>query len=184
MVQAGCWSVTLPAMGRTATTAKTKAASTPSPREDDLATLADSLTVVVRQANLPRSFERLAEAANVRLDRSAYPILRAVAFGPVRLSALAADLEIDLSTASRQVRSAEQAGFLERSADPDDGRAAVIELTPEGLETLKRMRATRHALVAESLEAWSDEDVADLARLLQRLAEDFLSPTPTPSTGS
>jgi DNA-binding MarR family transcriptional regulator len=165
-------------MGSATTTAVT------SDRDDDLATLSDSLTVVVRQANLPRSYERLAEAANVRLERSAYPILRAVAFGPVRLSALAADLDVDLSTASRQVRSAEQAGFLHRSADPDDGRAAVIELTPEGLETLKRMRATRHALVAEQLDAWNDDDVAQLARLLQRLAEDFLSPTPPPSARS
>jgi DNA-binding MarR family transcriptional regulator len=155
-------------MGGTATTS----------RDEDLAHLSDSLAMVVRQANLPRSFARLAEAAGVRLDRTAYPILRAVAFGPVRLSALAADLDVDLSTASRQVKSLEEAGYLARSADPHDGRAVVLELTPEGGEVLKRTRDTRHALVAESLSEWPDDDVAELSRLLQRLTEDFLSPAP------
>jgi DNA-binding MarR family transcriptional regulator len=151
-------------------------ATTATARDDDVALLSDALATVVRQANLPRSFARLAEVANVPLERTTYPILRAVAFGPVRLSALAADLDVDLSTASRQVRTLEQSGLLRRSNDPHDGRAVVLELTDEGLETLKRTRATRHALVAERLEEWSDRDVADLARLLQRLAEDFLSP--------
>jgi DNA-binding MarR family transcriptional regulator len=145
-------------------------------RDDDLAELADSLAMVVRQANLPRSFDRLAEAAGVRLERTTFPILRSVAFGPVRLSALAVDLDVDLSTASRQVRTLEQAGLLARTADPADGRAVVLALTDEGTEVLKRIRATRRSLVGAQVEDWSDEDVADLARLLHRLAERFLRP--------
>jgi DNA-binding MarR family transcriptional regulator len=153
-------------------------ATTSTARDEDVAVLSDALATVVRQANLPRSFARLAEVAQVPLERTTYPILRAVAFGPVRLSALATDLDVDLSTASRQVRTLEQSGLLRRSADPHDGRAVVLELTEHGLDTLKRTRATRHALVAQQLSEWSDEDIAELARLLQRLAEDFLAPSP------
>lgn len=145
-------------------------------RDEDLAELADSLAMVVRQANLPRSFDRLAEAAGVRLERTAFPILRSVALGTVRLSALAAELDVDLSTMSRQVRAIEDAGLLVRSPDPVDGRAVVLALTAEGTEVLKRMRATRRTLVGQQLEDWTDQDVADLARLLRRLADRFLNP--------
>lgn len=166
-------------MGRTATTepAKATTSATDRTRDHDVAALSDALATVVRQANLPRSFAKLADVAGVHLDRSAFPILRAVAFGPVRLSALAGDLDVDLSTASRQVRNLEQAGYLLRTPDPDDGRASVLSLTAEGVDVLKRIRATRHALVAESLSDWPDDDVAELARLLERLSSDFLSPS-------
>jgi len=165
MVQADCSAVPYRGMGTTTTS-----------RDDDLAELADSLAMVVRQANLPRSFDRLAEAAGVRLERTAFPILRCVALGTVGLSSLAAELDVDLSTMSRQVRTVEQAGLLARTADPADGRAVVLALTDDGTEVLKRIRATRRSLVGSQLDDWSDEDVADLARLLHRLAERFLRP--------
>jgi DNA-binding MarR family transcriptional regulator len=151
-------------------------ATTTTVRDDDLAELSDALAMVVRQANLPRSFDRLAEVAGVRLERTAFPILRCVALGTVGLSSLAAELDVDLSTMSRQVATIEASGLLARTADPDDGRAVVLALTPEGGEVLKRMRATRRALVGEQLVDWSDEEVADLARLLRRLADRFLRP--------
>ena len=130
------------------------------------------------QANRDVDEERPAPAQAV--DEEAAEQGPGHARGTVGLSALADELDVDLSTMSRQVRALEQSELLARSADPADGRAVVLALTPEGGELLKRMRATRRTLVGEQLDDWSDGDVADLARLLRRLADRFLHPPVEP----
>jgi DNA-binding MarR family transcriptional regulator len=137
--------------------------------------LADALSVIVRQASLPRAFERVSERAGILIERTGFPILRAIGSGPARVTALAAELGVDLSTMSRQVRALEEAGLITRTPDPADGRAAVLALTPEGVEVLKRLRASRRSLVAEQVGDWDEQDVERLADLLTRLSERFVA---------
>ena len=62
--------------------------------------------------------------------------------------------------------------FLERrTADPLDGRAAVLAITPSGHRVLERVRAARRSVVAEMLNDWPGTDRSELARLLGQLAE-------------
>lgn len=140
--------------------------------------LADALSVIVRQASLPRSFDRVSERAGIHIERTGFPILRAIGAGPARVTALAAELGVDLSTMSRQVRALEDAGLITRTPDPADGRAAVLALTPEGIEVLKRLRASRRSLVAEQVADWDERDVEHLADLLTRLSERFVAERP------
>ena len=70
------------------------------------------------------------------IDHSAHLVMFMLSCsGAIRLSDLAARMEIDASTASRHVRALEQAGLLRRSPDPDDGRAFRVELTDAGGES-------------------------------------------------
>lgn len=55
-----------------------------------------------------------------------------VRLGPLSLNALATELFVDKSTASRVVGLLEERGYVRRATDPEDRRAIRVELTDEG----------------------------------------------------
>ncbi len=135
-----------------------------------------ALAAVVRRANLPRSRERLIARANIDLDPAAYVTLSRIdANAPLRLSELAALLDVDISTASRQVSSLERDGLVRRVTDASDRRAADITPTDPGRRALESLRAARQATLRDLLADWDPADVESIARLLTRLT-DALSP--------
>jgi len=98
----------------------------------------------------------------------------------MRLSALAASLDLDASTVSRQVRHLEDRGLLERTSDPDDGRASRITLSEQGRVRLEAGARRRRAMVAQLLEHWPDRDREQLRVLLNRLLDDLAQHQETP----
>jgi DNA-binding MarR family transcriptional regulator len=104
------------------------------------------------------------------LDRAAYVILRHLQQdGPQNVSALAARLNLDGSTVTRQVTALQRDGLVERHPDPRDGRGTVIEPTQKGLAQVDAVRQARRALYDKVLHDWSPAQRADLARALERL---------------
>ena len=93
--------------------------------------------------------------------------------GPVRVSAVAEQLSVDLSVASRQVAALALAGYVEREPDPDDRRATRIHLTAAGTRVLRDSHRRMVSTAETALAQWSAEDVTDLAAQLERLREDF-----------
>lgn len=141
---------------------------------DDLAVIEAALTAIVRRANLPRLHDRLVQRAGVTLDRAAYVALSRIGeWGPVRLTDLAQQLGVDISTASRQVKQLDHAGLVVRRADPADGRSTALELSVDGANVLAALQDARRAALADLLDAWDGPDRAHLARLLDRLALDI-----------
>jgi DNA-binding MarR family transcriptional regulator len=133
-----------------------------------------ALTALFRWGNRPRVRERLVARVGVRLDRPLYGILgRLQTAGPQRTSELAVHLGVDTSTISRQVSQLVDEGFARRASDPNDGRAAVIELTETGADLLARLRAARKEFLSGVLMEWSDRDIDELGRLLERLTDDL-----------
>jgi DNA-binding MarR family transcriptional regulator len=109
--------------------------------------------------------------------------------GPLRLSDLASQVQLDVSTVSRHVRALEEAGCLERATDPGDRRAAFLSLTASGRKVLDDTFARRRAALDAALAGWSSDDLGTLERLLNKLADDLesaaaanptVTPTPTP----
>lgn len=91
--------------------------------------------------------------------------------GPATLNALAADLYLDKSTASRVVDSLERKGYVCRLADSSDARALRLEVTPKGLSLHKQINQD---LVEEMKVLIQDLDPAVTAGatgLVRRLAE-------------
>jgi DNA-binding MarR family transcriptional regulator len=114
------------------------------------------------------------------VDRAALVVLfRLKDGGPVRLSDLAAHLMLDLSTVSRQVKALEERGLVRRTADPDDRRAARVEVAPAGYAVLDAAWGRRQAWLEDSLADWPTEDRAALATMLHRFA-DALHAGPAP----
>ncbi|PGH42102.1 MarR family transcriptional regulator [Micromonospora sp. WMMA1996] len=106
------------------------------------------------------------------LDRAAYVILRHLdQAGPQNVSALAARLNLDGSTVTRQVSALQRDGLIARTPDPADGRGTVISATAAGLQRMAAVRAARTRLYGEMLASWSEADRDTLAELLHRLNE-------------
>ena len=85
--------------------------------------------------------------------------------GALRLSDLAAQMELDASTASRHVRALEQLGLVRRSPDPDDGRAFRVELTEQGIEQWRKPpQAAGWSCSAAAMDGWTDADIQTFER--------------------
>jgi DNA-binding MarR family transcriptional regulator len=112
---------------------------------------------------------RLAAELHPDLDGAAYGLLALLQdAGPQRASDLVSRLGLDKSTVSRQVTSLVALGLVDRSADPEDGRALVLTPSAEGSARLARIREARRARWEADLAGWPVEDVARLAELLGR----------------
>ena len=72
--------------------------------------------------------------------------------GPASTSDLAAAERMRPQSMAQTVRDLESAGLVSRRPDPDDGRRALVELTPAGLERLLTTRARREGWLAEMFE--------------------------------
>ncbi|POX47809.1 MarR family transcriptional regulator [Streptomyces sp. Ru71] len=94
-------------------------------------------------------------------------------YGDMRMSKLAELLAVDMSVTSRHVAHVAERGWIERSPDPADKRSRIVRLTPEGNRKLDAMSRATTQLLAERLGDWSDEEVAQLTRLMQRLRASF-----------
>ena len=122
---------------------------------------------------------QIAAAGEDGLPWSTYMLLfHLISGGPRRAGALAEVACIDPSTVSRQVDNLVRLGLVERRPDPSDGRASVLAATDAGIAMQQRMRAGRDRMMARILESWSDEDVHDLVRLLERFNADLVAALP------
>ena len=149
----------------------------PRPAYDEPATAEEA--VMVTLALLGRRMR--SRLPGEELDFAAILLLKALMHGGhMRLSALAASLDLDASTVSRQVRHLEDRGLLERTSDPDDGRASRITLSEQGRVRLEAGARRRRAMVAQLLEDWPDRDREQLRVLLNRLLDDLAQHQETP----
>jgi DNA-binding MarR family transcriptional regulator len=84
--------------------------------------------------------------------------------GPLSPSELADREQIKRPTATKVIGRLAEAGLVERTRDPDDGRAALVSLTAEGTALLRRVRARKTAYLARKLHELDADDTAALAR--------------------
>ncbi len=110
------------------------------------------------------------------LDFSVVPILKTLdGCGAMRLSNLAASLDLDASTVSRHVKQLEEHGYLQRTSDPDDGRASRIAVSDAGRDALKAHYDRRKRLITAVLDTWSDADRESLRQTLDRFNKELVS---------
>lgn len=95
---------------------------------------------------------------------------------PRRVSDLADCSRLDVSTVSRHVKALEEAGHLVRVEDPDDRRACLLRITPNGARLYDEAMAARCAVLERALDDWAADDRRTLARLMDRLAQNLQHP--------
>ena len=95
--------------------------------------------------------------------------------GPITPSELAKRERIQRPTATRVVARLEEAGLVQRTADPQDRRSSLLSTPPAGASLLAPVRDRKDAYLAQRLDALSPEDLAVLDRaagILERMLEE------------
>jgi DNA-binding MarR family transcriptional regulator len=133
----------------------------------------DTTRLYVALGRLTRSLRREAAASVSHGVLSA--LVTVVKEGPIRSGELAAREGVAPPSMTKVVASLEQAGYVERVPDPEDGRAALISATAAGRALVESTRELRLHGLARRIEALgADEAAALVAALpaLEALAED------------
>ena len=95
------------------------------------------LLVVAAHQRMGQLVER--ELAADGVAAADYALLSLVGLrGPARLTEVAAELGMPLTTASDALRRLEARGHVRRSRNPDDGRSVLVELTDAGGDEWRR----------------------------------------------
>jgi DNA-binding MarR family transcriptional regulator len=135
----------------------------------DLSELAARLRLVIT-----RTARRLRQQAGTDLGPSQMAALATVErHGPLTPSELAEIERVQRPTATRIVGRLEEAGLVERVADPADRRSFTVSATAEGRALMKKLRTRKNAYLARRLRDVSEEDLETLERAAEVL-EDLL----------
>lgn len=102
---------------------------------------------------------------------------------PRPMRALAETLCCDASNVTWLVDRLEARGFVERRPSPTDRRVKAVTLTPSGIDARTRLLAAIDTPPA-FLEELPAEDLAELTRLVERIADAARRNTEAPSGGS
>ncbi|MFI5610616.1 MarR family winged helix-turn-helix transcriptional regulator [Amycolatopsis sp. NPDC051903] len=126
------------------------------------------------RAELARAVMELIEQGHRRisrrLDLTRVRVLGLVAAqGPLRPSAIAAELGLTASATSRHLTALEQAGQIAVAADPHDSRTFLVTPTERGRAEIDTTVRAGAAVFAEVVADWPDEDVVKATELVTRL---------------
>ena len=130
----------------------------------------DRTDVAARLADAVGRINRRARSDSAALG---YGIVSALATiereGPLRPGDLSRLEVVTKPTMTRILTELEQRGFIEREADPRDGRAFMVTATPEGIAAVERARSDRTGIVAELIAELPEPDVDAIAAALDAL---------------
>ena len=142
-------------------------------RHADLERVERALTRIARVASGRAAMRLRAERSGVSLSKPALSILSGLhVSGPVRLSQLARLTDMETALASREVARLVDLGYVQRSADPSDGRATIVRLTSRGCGAYDSYRRATDAILVETFSGWSAPELHALAEYLERAAVD------------
>jgi len=119
--------------------------------------LEQALGQLLLRRNRSTLYNAALESAPPGVDRQTYPVLSGLArLGPQSAARLADEVGIDRSGASRYADRLEAAGLLERSPDPRDRRATLLNLTPKGRAAVTGLRDALARHLADRIADWPD----------------------------
>ncbi|CAB4731293.1 unannotated protein [freshwater metagenome] len=137
------------------------------PRPESLVRLEQEVGVLVRR--IRRVIAERARLVHPDLQPASYLMLSHVAeSGPMRASSVADLFTVDKGAISRQVTHLMELGLVEKSRDPEDGRAWLLSATPDAVQRLRTVAEQRRTYLAERLDGWEAGDLERFTDLLAR----------------
>lgn len=134
-----------------------------------------ALTAVEHQISM---LWRRGRSVSHQLSRQVHPDMEPAAYGllsvirrqgPIRLTELASSIGVGKPSVSRQIAFLESLGLVSKEADPLDGRAQSIRLTPKGEEKMHQVQDARREVFRERLAEWPPEELQTLAMYMAKL---------------
>jgi len=142
----------------------------------ELLQLREALLDISGILNRPQPDAALIALAGVDLDRALFPLLvRVERRGPLGIGELAELCGRDYTTVSRQVSKLADLGLVARQVNAQDARIKETVITEQGRAMARALDGAREKLFAAVLADWDRHDVAELARLLRKLADSGLA---------
>ena len=139
-------------------------------RVDALRQVEQEVGVLIRRVR--RVIAERARAVHPDLQSPSYLMLGYVINeGPIRASALSTVFDLDKGAISRQVQHLVDLGLVDRTPDPDDGRATLISVSDEGARRYIDVAEHRRKFFDERLGEWSAEEIRAFAGSLARYNE-------------
>ncbi|WP_354697900.1 hypothetical protein DSM112329_03556 [Paraconexibacter sp. AEG42_29] len=134
-----------------------------------------SLSALILLWDTPSMQSQILIKSGETLDQPAHQALRhLLAWGSMRPKALSEVLGTGASHVSKILGRLEQDGLVERSTDPSDGRATLINLTPAGEVAARGVYELGDRMIAEVLSGWSAADVRRFTALTERFVDDAI----------
>lgn len=119
-----------------------------------------------------KSLKNRAAAIHPELQPMGFKVLMLLfRSGPMHQSKLARGLEADKATLSRIVKQLEELSLISRTADPGDGRAMLVDMTPPARERYEETQLGARQMLVDKLSQWEPAEVRRLADLLAKLNE-------------
>ncbi len=106
---------------------------------------------------------------SICVSRTEVGVLRSLASSPKRITELACEEHVTQPAITLLVNRLAERGWVQRVADPSDGRAVLVSLTAAGEEALDLLRTEYRAMLHEEMTMLRDRDVAALARSVEIL---------------
>ena len=115
--------------------------------------------------------------SSVCVSRTEIAVVRRLAGGPRRITELAGEEGVSQPGITLLVNRLEERGWVQRAADPTDGRAVLVSLTAAGAQALGALRSEYRAMLHQEMTLLDDGQVDTLAcavqildQLIERLA--------------
>jgi DNA-binding MarR family transcriptional regulator len=139
--------------------------STTSARADLLGGLEQEVGVMIRR--IRRVIGERARSVHPDLQSSSYLMLTWLnQHGAQRASAMAEAFGIDKGAISRQVQHLLDLGLVDRTPDPDDGRATLVSASVEAAARINQVNEDRRRWLDDRLVDWPDSDLSEFVRML------------------
>jgi len=119
---------------------------------------------------------RLRQEAGAELSPSQTAALATIErHGPLTPSELAGRERVQRPTVTRVLARLEEAGLVDRAADPQDRRSCLVSISGAGSELLQALRDRKDAFLAQRIDALEPADREALDRaaaILERMLEE------------
>ena len=126
--------------------------------------------------DISRMARRLRQEAGAELSPSQTAALVTIErHGPLTPSELAERERVQRPTVTRVLARLEDAGLVDRAADPQDRRSCLVSISPAGGELLQTARARKDAFLARRIDALEPADREALDRaaaILERMLKE------------
>lgn len=123
--------------------------------------------VLIRRVR--RVIHERARAVHPDLLPASYLLLaHLVEHGPCRPSAVAELFTVDKGSISRQVQQLVDLGLVDRTRDPEDGRATLLSASAAAVARAGEVARRRRLRLDDRLGDWSDEELASFVETLAR----------------
>lgn len=145
----------------------TTAVGAPIDRTELLGELEREIGVMIRR--IRRVIGERARSVHPELQSSTYLMLSWLhTHGPMRASEIACSFGIDKGAVSRQVQHLIELGLVDRTPDPDDGRATLLSASEMARARLAEVKEARRIWIDSRLGDLPDADLAQFVGLLGR----------------